>query len=68
MKIDNNSKYWYIKGVEDFSEFLIDTIPDENRKIMRLMINAVKNQLERNFELIKRINDDGKENPEPEKI
>ena len=54
MKVDE--EYWYMKGVEDFSQFLIDNMPEgEQRKGMILMVTAVSNQLRRNIKLVKEL-------------
>lgn len=48
-----DEEYWYMKGVEDFGEFLTDSLPDEQKQANRQVMNAIQNQLRRNIRLVK---------------
>ena len=54
MEIDE--EYWYIKGAEDFAQFLIDSTEEKNKDSTTRMTMAITNQLRRNIKLIKELN------------
>ena len=50
-----DEEYWYMKGVEDFGMFLTDSLPEEQKKVNQLVMNAISNQLRRNIKLVKEL-------------
>jgi len=56
MEINKTHKQFYLKGVEDFSNFFINMVPEPDKESLKNLISAIKEQLERNINLIIELN------------
>ena len=56
---NSDIEYWYMKGIEDFNSFIIDTMEPSQKEATKRMMEAITNQLRRNIRLIKEINEHG---------
>lgn len=56
MKITETHKQFYLKGIEDFRTFFVQMLPEKDREAMINLTQAITSQLERNIDLIIKLN------------